>query len=324
MPYPSKHLKHSSSAIACAALLLSACSGGSGDTSGGGSNSGSGGNSGGESPPTAEACRALALTDTKPLTAAASGTRVIEEGNLYGLYGMLVDQSNRQTVVGNANLFVLRGADTPEGTEIWIFGATAGDPFSDFAACDSFGGDNIRTAAEDADDIRNVINACMGVATQNSLIRHVTPHAHLDHTNSDLFAGLVNAGFAADRMRAYVHTDEIQRVYSAELCNNVARVPEYPAAVIASAEALGSNTDNVSCGLVLKTFPTKNLGTWEIVTSHGHMSGDTSYLNLRGGIGANQYHMTGALVGDLCYNYGNQEPAGYRSLPIHGVIDQYW
>lgn len=275
-------------------------------------------------PPQAEACRALPLGDVTPLTAAASGTRVIEDGDLYGLYGIMVDQNDRQTVLGNANLFVLRGADTAEGTEIWIFGTTAGDPFSDFAACNDFNSDNIRSMAEDADDIRNIINACMGVPTARALIRHVTPHAHYDHINSDLFAGLVNAGFDAGKMVAYVHTDEYQRIFSANLCNNVPRVPEYPSAVIANAQPLGLSSDNTSCGRVLKTFPTQNLGDWSIVASHGHMENNTSYLNLRGGTGASQYHMTGAIVGDLCYDYDNREPAGYRILPIHSTIDFYW
>lgn len=263
-------------------------------------------------------CRALPVD-----VAMSPGARTIVPGQLYGVYGVLVDELDRATVVGNSNLFVLHGATTAAGTEVWIFGATAGEPMSDFMACDGFGSDNIRSALDDAEDVKNIIVDCMGIPPANALIRHVTPHAHLDHTNSDLFVGLMAVGFDADAMISYSHADETARVFSAELCRGVPREPEYPAAVVAGAVALGDVSDREVCDRVLLEVPTQALGTWRIVASHGHMQGGTSYLNMQGGADV-MYHMSGGLVGDECYNYNAGEPVGFRVLPIHASFDRYW
>lgn len=263
-------------------------------------------------------CRALPVD-----VAMSPGARTIVPGHLYGVYGVLIDEVDRVTVVGNSNLFVLHGATTAAGTEVWIFGATAGEPMSDFMACDGFGSDNIRPASDDAEDVKNIIVDCMGISPTNALIRHVTPHAHLDHTNSDLFVGLVGVGFDADSMISYTHADETARVFSAELCRGVPREPDYPASVVASAVSLGDASDRERCDRVLLEVPTPALGTWRIIASHGHMQDGTSYLNMQGGADI-MYHMSGGLVGDECYNYNAGEPAGFLVLPIHATFDRYW
>lgn len=263
-----------------------------------------------------ETCDALPFE-----TPLASGTRVVVEGQLYALYGMLVSETG--SVIGNANLFVLRGAETAAGAEVWVFGSTAGDPNSDFAACDSFGGDNIRSSREDAEDIVDIVRDCMAIPLERVAIRHVTPHSHFDHVTSDLFVSLGEVGFDIDRMIAYVHADEVSRVFSSTLCRGVPRVPAYPPSIVERAVALGDATDSGQCGRVVHTFETAALGRWEIVASWGHMSGDTSYLNMRGGVGDRLFHMTGALVNDRCYDYRAGEPAGFEILPIHADLLTY-